>query len=187
MYFIASTFFTIFFIIERYFILFIPFFFIFFAFWLYFLPKKHAFLKKIIVFWVFSFLIFVNLLWIIRYQNFREPLDNYYSLKVQAGQYIADIEWNKRDLKVMERFPIVTYYSWTKIRILTPYVEKLDDLLAYASHKDVDYLVVDTMDFEKYRPALKSLLDENITHKWFELFKVFEEENAKVMLYKLYK
>lgn len=186
LYLVATSFFTIFFVIDRYFILFIPFFFIFFAFWLYKLPKKRKKLKKIAVFWMFLFFILVNLWWILRYSNYREPLDNYYELKKEAWEYL----WEKhhdRDLKVMERFPVVTYYSGTKTRILTPFVESYEDIKTYAEHKDIDYLVVDTMDFARYRSQINELLKNPWDNYWFKVHKTFEKNNQKVILYKLYK
>lgn len=88
------------------------------------------------------------------------------------------------NLKVMERFPILTYYIWSKQRWLTPYTNKLEDLLEYAKFNKIDYLVVDTMDFEKYRPDLVFLLDYNKKHKWLEFVRKFAMPWNLVVIYR---
>jgi hypothetical protein len=60
---------------------------------------------------------------------------------------------------MMERFPIVTYYSGVKERYLVPYANQ-SDLIAYANANHISILVVDSLDFATYRPALSFLLDE---------------------------
>ena len=89
--------------------------------------------------------------------------------------------------KVMERFPIVTYYSGVKERWLTPYVDNVEDLVTYARYNDVDYLIVDTMDFEKYRPKLLFLLDEKKQHHWLIEEHTIAIPWEKVILYKIEK
>jgi len=53
---------------------------------------------------------------------------------------------------------VVTYYSGTKERWLTPYTDKLENLITYARHHSIDYLVVDSVDFATYRKDLDFLL-----------------------------
>jgi hypothetical protein len=65
----------------------------------------------------------------------------------------------------MERFPIVTYYSNSKERWLTPYTDELEKLIEYAKFNQINYLVVDTLDFKTYRPKLNYLLDDNFNNK----------------------
>jgi hypothetical protein len=60
----------------------------------------------------------------------------------------------------MERFPVVTYYSGTKERWLTPYTDKVENLVEYARYNNLDYLVVDSLDFYEYRQDLRFLFDE---------------------------
>jgi hypothetical protein len=84
----------------------------------------------------------------------------------------------------MERFPVVTYYSGTKQRWITPYTDNFDDLLEYAKYNDVDYLVVDTLDFKTYRSKLDYLLSENFEHKSLHKIKTIQVNKEKVILYK---
>lgn len=60
----------------------------------------------------------------------------------------------------MERFPIVTYYSGSKTRYITPYTDNFEDILEYGNYNNIDILVVDSMDFNTYRPALSYALTE---------------------------
>jgi len=84
----------------------------------------------------------------------------------------------------MERFPVVTYYSGTKQRWITPYTDNLDDLLEYAKYNHIDYLVVDTLDFKTYRPKLDYLLSEDFEHKSLHKIKTIQVNKEKVILYK---
>jgi hypothetical protein len=63
----------------------------------------------------------------------------------------------------MERFPVVTYYSGTKERWLTPYTDKLENVVKYAKYNGLDFLVVDSLDFAKYRSDLGFLLTDSNT------------------------
>jgi hypothetical protein len=75
----------------------------------------------------------------------------------------------------MERFPVVTYYAGSKERWLTPYTDKLENLLIYARHKKIDYLIVDSVDFFKYRPGLQYLLLQPKDYNGLKLMKQFEK------------
>jgi hypothetical protein len=86
------------------------------------------------------------------------------------------------DFDIMERFPIVTYYSGVKTRWITPYTNNPDDILTYARYNDIEMLIVDSMDFLTYRPKLASLLGETPTG--FTKLKEFQNEKwQKVILY----
>lgn len=86
----------------------------------------------------------------------------------------------------MERFPIVTYYSGSKYRYITPYSDDIQDIYEYGNYNDIDILVVDTMDFLTYRPALQKYLDEIPEN--FSYLQGFENEKwQKVILYSLQK
>jgi len=87
----------------------------------------------------------------------------------------------------MERFPITTYYSWTKERWLTPYTDTLEDIITYAKYNNLDILTVDTIDFQKYRPDLHALLDATKKHTGLTLLKIIQENQSKVILYKIEK
>lgn len=82
----------------------------------------------------------------------------------------------------MERFPIVTYYSGSKIRYITPYTDTPQDIYEYARYNNIDYLVVDTMDFQTYRPELRSLLET--PPPGFETLFSLSSGDQKVILYK---
>jgi hypothetical protein len=62
-------------------------------------------------------------------------------------------------LKIMERWPIVTYYSNSPERWLTPYTDNLPDIVKYARYNKIDLLVVDSLDFATYRPGLATILE----------------------------
>lgn len=59
----------------------------------------------------------------------------------------------------MERFPIISYYSGSKTRYITPYTNDIADIYEYGSYHDIDILVADSMDFKTYRPELSIYLD----------------------------
>lgn len=182
---IASTFFTIFFVLDRYFIVFLPIWLIFVS---YFFQRvqdilKHKY-KNIIVWLVICFSLISQVFWLKVYADKWENEDYKYSLKKEAWEYLFDNNYSDRSTQIMERFPVVTYYSWTKIRILTPYALDFDRVLEYAKHNQIDFIVVDTIDFQKYRPQFDYLLDETKKHKWLEYLKHFEDEENKVIIYK---
>jgi hypothetical protein len=82
----------------------------------------------------------------------------------------------------MERFPIVTYYSDSKTRYITPYTDNIADIYEYGIYNDIDILVVDTMDFKTYRRKLLQYLEE--TPENFTKLQEFQNENSqKVILY----
>lgn len=60
----------------------------------------------------------------------------------------------------MERFPIVTYYSDSKIRYITPYTNNIQDIYEYGIYNNIDILVVDSMDFQTYRPDLQAYITQ---------------------------
>ncbi len=181
---VASVFFTLFFVIDRYFLIFIPVALLVMVYGIQEFPSKESFRRG-------------------RYISFLAVLLGIYGLGAQAyffnhigddGEYRLKMEagvWLKKNIckrkvcsyKVMERFPVVTYYSGTKVRWLTPYVENLDDLLEYAYYNKVDYLVVDSVDFEKYRPKLNFLLDSSRKYKGLKVLKRFEDGEDVVVLY----
>jgi hypothetical protein len=86
----------------------------------------------------------------------------------------------------MERFPVVTYYAWSWERWLTPYTQKLENLVEYAKYNEINYLVVDSVDFYKYRSELRFLFDKpNERYDWLDKIKTFEKNGEKVILYRI--
>jgi hypothetical protein len=86
----------------------------------------------------------------------------------------------------MERFPIVTYYSDSKTRYITPYSDNIADIYKYGRSNNIDILIVDSMDFATYRPQLTQYLET--TPENFIKLKEFQNENSqKVILYELKK
>jgi len=55
--------------------------------------------------------------------------------------------------------------KFMKERWLTPYTDNLADIVEYAKYNNIHVLVVDTLDFKTYRPALHELLDETKAHE----------------------
>jgi len=178
---IASIFFTIFFTLNRYFLIFIPIFLIFILYWIQSIKIKNfwKYLRLILILniiWIYS-------LWLISYYNTHKLDDNYREIKKEAWLYLKQKYWEENNLKIMERFPITTYYSWTKNRFITPYTDKLENVIEYAKYNKINYLIVDSQDFKKYRQKLNYLLDENKKYNWLEIEKVFNKDNEKVIIY----
>jgi len=56
----------------------------------------------------------------------------------------------------------------------------------YARYHDVHYLVVDSVDFYKYRPDLQFLFDESEKkYNGMEKIQEFEKNGEKVILYRI--
>lgn len=184
----ASFFFTLFFTLNRYFLIFLPIFLIIMIYWLQELKLKK--LQNIVHIWVSLLLIALYSLWLYSYYNTYKVHDDRFEVKKLVGEWIL---WtNEKDelqyakiwwIRVMERFPVVTYYSKSKERWLTPYTDNLADIVEYAKHNNIHVLVVDTLDFKTYRPALHDLLDETKDHEWLDLLQVIEKNGEKVILY----
>jgi len=218
-FFIASVFFTLFFTLNRYFIIFLPLFLVIIVYAIQTIDKNISFTwtgfsKKPLnknKFSMHSFIkIFLSLnivllysLWLLSYYNTYETADKKYEIKKIAWTWLNEnnkytnknspiIPFHKGDrsnLNILERFPIVTYYSETNNRFITPYTSSLTDLLVYAKFNKIDYLIVDTLDFAKYRPKLDFLLNEKKEFKWFQRIKTFKKEfnwkEQKVIIYKI--
>lgn len=177
---IASIFFTLFFVLERYFIIFLPFMLFTMVYWIekMFEDSDKLAIPKFLLLW--SLVTFSFYLWSMYYID---TLDvKKYEVKKFAGLWIKDNEKDS-DFRVMERFPISTYYSWTRERWLTPYTNELSDIIEYAKYNNINYFIVDSLDFKKYRPALSYLLEEN-EYIWLEFLKKIEFWDEKVLIYK---
>lgn len=183
----ASFFFTIFFVLDRYFIIFLPIFIILIAYWLENIKFKNNILDnfKYAVIWIF--LIWIYSLWTLSYYNSNKNSDETYRVKQIAWEYLKNYHFSNTNLKIMERFPIVTYYSGSRQRWITPYTSKLSDIIEYAKYNDLDYLIVDSLDFKKYRPDLKYLLEKPWNYKWLYLLQGFEYNWEKVYIYRIEK
>lgn len=209
---IASIFFTLFFVLNRYFIIFIPLFLIIIIYWIQNLDKTFSFSwtwftkksidsskisgHRILKFFMILNFIWLYLLWLLSYYNTFKDSDEKYKIKKIAGQWLKNnskhyINKDNFKINILERFPIVTYYSKTNNRFITPYTDSLTKLLIYAKYNKIDYLVVDSLDFEKYRPQLDFLLYENKQFDWLEKIKVFsrifDKKIQKVIIYKIKK
>ncbi len=182
----ALIFFTLFFTLNRYFLIFLPLMLVFFCYGLQNISKDRS-----RVFQLIPLILFINILWAYGlslkvYYSIESPKDQYYSLKQEAGEWLRGNFSGEEDPRIMERFPIVTYYSWADYRWITPYTNDIWDIVEYAQYNDLDILVVDTMDFETYRPKLRKYLTQ--TPDGFTKLKEFtNSENHKVILYALKK
>lgn len=182
----AWIFFTLFFVLDRYFVIFVPIFIFFIVYWVENIAKNSKnyienttyILASLLLIWIYS-------LWILSYYNTFKNEDAKYEVKKIAGEWLKENDF-RTNLRVMERFPVVTYYSWARERWLTPYTSKLENLVEYARYHDVHYLVVDSVDFYKYRPDLRFLFDES-EKKYSGLDKIqeFEKNGEKVILYRI--
>jgi hypothetical protein len=207
-FFIASIFFTLFFTLDRYFIIFIPLFLIIITYWIQtidtifsftwtWFTKKTLDQNKISWHKILKIFLILNFIWIyslglLSYYNSNKENDNFYSIKKEAWEWLKGnnkytnenspimpfMKGNKYNLNILERFPIVTYYSWTNNRFITPYTDSLDKLLIYAKSNKIDYLIVDSLDFYTYRKDLQYLLDNKKEFRWLVKVKVFEEEDS---------
>jgi hypothetical protein len=109
---------------------------------------------------------------------FSQNFDNSkYEVKKVAGEWIKENieELSKNDsseLKIMERFPITTYYAGIKERWLIPYTSKISNLIEYGKYNKIDLLVVDTLDFKTYRKDLSVLLNKDIKYQKLKFVKM---------------
>ncbi|MFA5917225.1 MAG: hypothetical protein WC850_03215 [Candidatus Gracilibacteria bacterium] len=178
----ASLFFTLFFVLNRYFLIFLPLFLVFIVYGL-----QEIKLSKIAKIICTGTLILIYLLGNYVYYNSVKTEDDKYEVKKIAGEYIKKLiplSSKLTNLKIMERFPVVTYYSGTKERWITPYTDNLENLIEYAKFNKIDYLVVDTLDFKTYRPKLDFLLKDDFENESLHKIQTFQVNNQKVILYK---
>lgn len=178
----ASVFFTLFFTLNRYFLIFLPLLLITFTYGI----SQISWYKKysrsiLIVNYVLVLLLSTSV-----YYNIESSKDEHYALKKEAGEWLHTYSPDSTSLKIMERFPIVTYYSESKTRYITPYTDNIEDIVEYGRYNNIDFLVVDSMDFSTYRPALKEYLEN--TPNGFQLLQEFQNSKGqKVILYLLEK
>gem|GEM_PF-1437049 len=155
---IASIFFTLFFVLDRYFVIFGSLFMLLIVFGVEQFFKKYP--KKYLS--SFACFLFCGVYTLGIYSYFRtfQYEDELYSVKQTAGLRLQEYD-PRNNKKIFERFPIATYYAGSWQRRLTPYTENLENLLIFAHFHDVEYLVVDSIDFARYRPQLSFLLEES--------------------------
>ncbi|MDD5213152.1 MAG: hypothetical protein PHG82_01895 [Candidatus Gracilibacteria bacterium] len=182
----ASFFFTIFFVLDRYFIIFLPIAFIFCA---YFLENIKSSIKQFVFFVLF---LAINISGLVIFYSENSRADSDYNIKKVAGNRIQenyskkdnDGKYFNTDTKIMERWPITTFYAGSKERWLTPYTDNLPDIIKYASYNNIDLLIVDNMDFATYRPGLKALLEGKDNYFGIEKVKEFQDWDKKLIIYK---
>lgn len=179
----ASIFFTLFFTLNRYYLIFLPLLIILYSYGVANITWKY---KKIISIFLIINIISIFLLSTLVYYNTEKNKDEYYALKKEAGMWLQKVSKSPQELKILERFPIVTYYSGSKTRYITPYTENINDIYEYALYNNIEYLVVDTMDFLTYRPQLSQYIIK--IPGGFSLLKEFSNMNwQKVILYQVKK
>jgi hypothetical protein len=183
----ASLFFTLFFVLDRYFVIFVPLFLFFFVYGVEQIKFSHKFLENFKYMWASLLMMWIFALWNLSYYNTFAWEDAKYKVKKEAWEYLKQYHFSGENLKILERFPVVTYYSGSKERWLTPYTDRLVNLLIYANHNNIDYLVVDSVDFFKYRPWLQYLFLQPKDYPGLKKFKEFEKNGEKVILYKIEK
>lgn len=187
---IASIFFTIFFVLNRYFIIFLPFAYLLISYWLQDIYNRLKENKNKIIFLSTSVSILILIFSFSVFQYFLEnkSKDEEFLIKKEAGEWLRqNYTDDYGELKIMERWPITTYYAGARERWLVPYTHELSDILEYAKYNDLDILVVDSLDFKKYRPSLIFLLDEQFIFPGLERIKVIKRDNQKIILYKIIK
>jgi Dolichyl-phosphate-mannose-protein mannosyltransferase len=176
----AFVFFTLFFTLNRYFIIFLPLLYIIFSYGL----QEMKCLSRSAKIYVGFHLVAVLLLSNMVYYNSEKEKDSYYQIKKESGIWLSQNNFIQTESNIMERFPIVTYYSGSKNRWITPYTDDVSDIIEYAKYNSIEYLVVDTLDFLTYRPALAGLLEE--TPNGMALVKEWKNEKGqKVRVYKI--
>jgi len=180
----ALIFFTLFFTLNRYFLIFLPFLIILFSIGLQSISLwKYSLLVTCVLIWNY---IAVLLLSTLVYYNTEKDKDSYYEIKKQAGVWLSENLENTDNLGLMERFPIVTYYSWSRKRYITPYSDTINDVYTYGSKNNIDLLVVDSLDFLTYRPSLSQYL-ERVPEGFTKLQEFSNPQWQKVILYQLKK
>jgi len=180
---IAGIFFTLFFVLDRYFVIFGSLFILLIVFGIEHFFKKYA--KKYLASGVC--LLFLGIYTLGMYSYFRtfEQEDELYRVKQTAGIRLQHYD-DRIDKKIFERFPIVTYYSDSWQRRLTPYTDSLANLLTFARFHGVEYLIVDSIDFARYRPQLSFLLEESDKkYLWLQKLVEISEYGQRVVIYKI--
>lgn len=180
---IASLFFTLFFVLDRYFVIFVPLFIFFIVYWAQSISFENIKYENIKYYLISFTLISIYSLWLLSYYNTFKTEDDKYFVKKIAWERLKDNYDHK--IKVMERFPVVTYYSNTKERWLTPYTDKIENLVEYAKFNKINFLVVDSVDFKNYRPWLEYLLTEPKDYNWLKYLKKFYKNGQTVILYEI--
>ncbi len=183
---VASLFFTLFFVLERYFVIFVP---LFIFFIVYGIEKAGMNLKNYLenIKYIFSFILltWLSSLGTLSYYNTFVYEDVKYEVKKEAGERIKKNDF-RNNVKILERFPVVTYYAGSNERWLTPYTSKLENLVEYAKFNGINYLIVDSIDFKKYRSNLIYLLDKsNEKYVWLNKIKEFIKNDEKVIVYRI--
>jgi len=180
----ACIFFTLFFTLNRYFLVFLPLMIIAFSYWVQEI--------RIQSYWpIIRGILIINIVWVLLlstsvYYNTEKAKDEYYSIKKTAGEWIKNNINSHSELKIMERFPIVTYYSGSQQRFITPYTNQIQDIYEYGNINSIDILVADSLDFLTYRPDLSEILYQ--TPDNFNILKEFTNQRGqKVILYQLKK
>jgi hypothetical protein len=189
----AFLFFSLFFTLNRYFLIFLPLMLLLWSFWLQEIWSKKKNIHIFLTLFLCINIVSIYLLSSSVYYQGESGKDSYYALKKEAGEWLKHhcesenicTSWYAQ-LKIMERFPIVTYYSGTKTRYITPYTNDIQDIYSYGNYNNIDILVVDTMDFLTYRPALAEYL-EKTPENFIFLHEFKNQENQKVILYWLQK
>lgn len=175
-FFVASSFFSIFFILDRYFVIMLPLAFIF---------SAYFWQESLALWWsnyiIIPLIVYFSLTWFYSENKWN---DSNYLVKKEAWDWIAENYKDDDTLKIMERWPIVTYYAKSPERWITPYTDSLPDIVKYAQFNKIDLLVVDSLDFATYRPELKTLLEGKDNYFGIEKLKEFQNWNKKVIIYK---
>jgi len=85
---------------------------------------------------------------------------------------------------VMAATPVVSFYAASRFEVL-PYAE-VDDVIRYARHKGVDYLVADRAEIPTFRPQLTRLLNPARPHPGLELVKSLHDRTSHaIFLYRV--
>lgn len=184
----ASIFFTLFFTLNRYFIIFLPFLLLFTVIWIQRLTELFK-IKSIIFKYIFLiiFLVLFTLNTTFSQYNFlslEKEKNNFYMLKKEAWEWLYEKSQGNKEIKVLERFPFTTYYSGAQWRYITPYTQEIEDIKVYMLYHDIDFLIVDSMDFYTYRPDLRKYLEE--IPEWLRLVRDFTNtHHQKIRIFEL--
>jgi len=85
---------------------------------------------------------------------------------------------------VMAATPVVSFYATSRFEVL-PYAD-VDDVIQYARHKGVDFLVADRAEIPTFRPQLTRLLNPARPHPGLELVKSLHERTSHaIFLYRV--
>ena len=186
---VFSAFFSLFFVSEKVFVIFMPLLILIMLYWtqeLLFNEDIKEWLFSIILkySWTVLILIWLFASWAWGFYNTYNFDEQYYIKKDLWIKLSKEVE-NPEKTKIMEILPTFTYYAGAEKRYNIPETDSLTNIINYAKENKIEFLVVDNLEFLEYRNWLSFLLNETKKHTWLELYDIYEKWWEKIILYKI--